>query len=243
MSNYGTFGENNPVWKAISRFADMMVTGIIFIITCLPIITIGASLCAFYYAAMDSMRKEDGYIFRRYFRGFGKNFKKATLIWLVMLAIGAVFAMDVWFWMSYSDSTLSLVMFIISLILSVAWLMTLLFVFPLQTRFENTIWKTIQNAFLLAVGRLPVTIAIIVLLGIVIYICSRSWLAVLLMLLFGTGVIGYLLVYNFERMFKKCGYIDEDDGRIKNDDYEFDVEVDYEALHKQNEEEQDSPDV
>ena len=115
MSNYGTFGENNPVWKAINRYADMLLTGVLFVITCLPVVTIGASLCAFYYTAMDSLRKEDGYIFKRYFSSFGKNFKKATILWLIMLTgciflacefTGSVLGSHAW---NQRDSLLSLV--------------------------------------------------------------------------------------------------------------------------------------
>ena len=115
--------------------------------------------------------------------------------------------------------------------------MTFIVAFPLQARFENTIGKTLQNAFLIAISHLPFTVAIIILLGMVGYLCYLSWLVLLLMLLFGTGVIGYLLVYNFERLFKKCGYIDEDDGKIKNDDYEFEVEVDYDKLYNREDDE------
>lgn len=238
MSNYGTFGENNPVWKAVNRFADMMVIGIWFLITCLPIFTIGAALSAFYYTAMDSLRKEDGYIFRRYFRNFGKNFKKGTLLWLIMLALGAVFSMNIYVWLINSDMQIALVMLIISAIILLAWMVTFVFVFPLQARFENTIGKTIQNAFLLGISNLPFTIAVIILVGMLGYLCYISWLAIIIMLLFGTGLVGYLLVYNYERLFKKCGYIEEDDGKVENDDYEFDVEVDFDEIYHRNEGEQ-----
>lgn len=235
MSNYGTFGENNPVWKGISRFADMLLTGVLFIITSLPIVTIGASLCAFYYTAMDSLRKEDGYIFKRYFSSFGKNFKKGTLLWLIMLALAGILGVDVYFWLVNSEMQGSGIMLGISCILCFVWLMTFLFVFPLQTRFENTIWKTLQNAFLIGLSRLPFTIGIIVLLGIIGFLCVSSLVIAALVLFLGVGVIGYLLVYNYERLFKKCGYIEEDDGKIKDDDYDFEVEVDFDELHRREE--------
>ncbi|MBQ8147813.1 MAG: YesL family protein [Lachnospiraceae bacterium] len=233
MSNHGTFGENNPVWRAISRFADMMVIGIIFLVSCLPIFTIGAALSAFYYTAMDSLRKEDGYIFKRYFRSFASNFKKGTILWLIMLVIGGILGLDVYFWVTNSEMQIASVMFGISIILAVIWFMTFVFVFPLQARFENTVGKTIQNAFLIAITHLPFTIATMILIVGLAFLCYISWLAVFAMVLFGVGVVGYLLVYNYERLFKKCGFIDENDGKIENDDYDFEIEVDYEALHNQ----------
>ncbi len=231
MSNYGTFGENNPVWRAINRFADMMVISILFVITCIPVFTIGASICAFYYTAMDSLRKEDGYIFRRYFKNFAKNFKKGTLIWLIMSALFAICAVNLLCWLLNYSMVIAPVMLVISIILTIVWLMTFVFVFPLQARFENTVKQTIQNAFLLAISHLPFTVSVILLLGILGYLCAVSWLAVFCMLLFGIGAAGYLLVYNFERFFKKCGYIAEDDGKIKNDDYDFEVDVNFEEIH------------
>lgn len=233
MSNYGTFGENNPVWKAINRYADMLLTGVLFVITCLPVVTIGASLCAFYYTAMDSLRKEDGYIFKRYFSSFGKNFKKATILWLIMLAIAAVLGLDVYFWLVNSQVQFSGVMLGISGILCFLWFMTFMFVFPLQTRFENSIGKTLQNAFMIGLGRLPFTVGVLVLLGIIGFLCVSSIVIGTIVFFLGIGVVGYLLVYNYERFFKKCGYIAEDDGKIKNDDYDFEVEVDYDELHRQ----------
>ncbi len=235
MSNHGTFGENNPVWKAVNRYADMMVIGLLFLITSIPIITIGASLCAFYYTAMDSLRKEDGYIFKRYFTSFGKNFKRGTVIWLIMLGLGALCGMNVYCWVINSDMKIAVVMLAISAIMTIAWLMTLIFVFPLQARFENTIGATIQNAFLLAISHLPFTIAVMLLFAGLAYVSYLSWLIALILVFFGIGVVGYLLVYNFERLFKKCGYIEEDDGRVENDDYEFDVEVDYDSLYNREE--------
>lgn len=240
MSNYGTFGENNPVWKAINRYADMLLTGVLFVITCLPVVTIGASLCAFYYTAMDSLRKEDGYIFKRYFSSFGKNFKKATILWLIMLAIAAVLGLDVYFWLVNSQVQFSGVMLGISGILCFLWFMTFMFVFPLQTRFENSIGKTLQNAFMIGLGRLPFTVGVLVLLGIIGFLCVSSIVIGAIVFFLGIGVVGYLLVYNYERFFKKCGYIAEDDGKIKNDDYDFEVEVDYDELHRQEAEAQQS---
>ncbi len=231
MSNYGAFGENNPVWKGVSRVADMMLMGLLFLITCLPVFTIGAALSGFYYAAMDSMRKEDGYIFKRYFSAFGRNFKQATLIWLIMLVLAGLCGMNVYCWVRYSDMSVAPVMLGLSLIMCIAWLITFIFVFPLQARFENTIGRTIENAFLLAISHLPFTLVIVVMIGMIAFMVYVSWLIALIMILIGTGVIGYMTVRYFEINFKKWGYIDEDDGKIKDDDYEFQVEVDYDALY------------
>lgn len=239
MSNYGTFGEKNPVWRAICRVTDMVVMGILFLVTCLPVFTIGAALSGFYYAAMDSMRKEDGYILKRYFTAFGKNFKKATLIWLFFIVTGGICCVDVYYWAGQSDLSIALFMFVFSLILCVIWLMTFIFAFPLQARFENTVKKTIENAFLLAVSHLPFTIIMFILIALVAVLCYMTWPVAIFFVIIGTGIIGYLVVHYYETNFKKWGYIDMDDGKIKDDDLEFKVEVDYDELYAHEDEEKD----
>lgn len=242
MSNYGTFGENNPVWRAICRITDMVVMGILFLLTCIPIITIGAALSGFYYAAMDSMRKEDGYVLKRYFTAFGRNFKKATLIWLFFIITGGICFMDVYFWAGHAEITGALFMFAFSLILCIVWLMTFIFAFPLQARFENTVKKTIENAFLLAVSHLPFTIIMFLLIGILAVLCYITWPAAIIFIIIGIGIVGYLVVHYYETNFKKWGYIDKDDGKIKDDDMDFKVEIDYDELYGHDETETEEPD-
>jgi hypothetical protein len=152
---------------------------------------------------------------------------------------GGVLGMDVYFWLMNSDMSIAPVMLIISVILCIAWLMTFIFAFPLQARFENKVGKTLENALLLSVSHLPFTIVMILLILIVSYLCYASWLAVLIMILIGNGVVGYLVVRYYEINFKKWGYIAEDDGKIKDDDFDFEVEIDYDKLYGRETDKQD----
>lgn len=239
MSKFGTFNENNPVWRAISRLVDMVLMGFFFLLTCLPVVTIGAALSGFYYAAMDSMRKEDGYIFSRYFKAFAKNFKKSTIIWIIMLAAGAICNAYLYGSMILEDSPLVIVMRVIGAVLSIAWLMIFFFVFPLQARFENTIKNTFKNAILLSVAHFPFTIIMFLLVVVLVVFCLFIFPYSAFLEMVGAGIIGYMVVRYYETNFKKWGYIDEDDGKIKDDDYEFEVEVDYDELYHRNEEKPD----
>ena len=239
MSKFGTFNENNPVWRAISRLVDMVLMGFLFLLTCLPVVTIGAALSGFYYAAMDSMRKEDGYVFARYFKAFGKNFKKSTIIWLIMFVVGIICNAYIYCSMVFENSTVAVVMRVIGILLWIVWFMIFFFVFPLQARFENTIKNTFKNAILLSVAHLPSTAVMFVLVAVLVAFCYFLFPYSAFLEIIGAGIIGYLVVRYYEMNFKKWGYVDEDDGKIKDDDYEFEVEVDYDELYHWNEEESD----
>ena len=58
------FNYDNPVWRFIGKFGDLIVLNILWIITSIPIVTIGASTTAMYYVTLKLVRDEDGYTIR-----------------------------------------------------------------------------------------------------------------------------------------------------------------------------------
>ena len=65
--------------RGLSRLFDILLFGIITMILCLPVITIGAAITANMDVYLQCALKKDGKLFRRYFKAFAKNFLKATL--------------------------------------------------------------------------------------------------------------------------------------------------------------------
>ena len=56
------FNIDNPVMQFLSKMFDLVVLNLIFILSCIPIITIGASISALYYVCLKMLRGEDPYI-------------------------------------------------------------------------------------------------------------------------------------------------------------------------------------
>ena len=86
----GLFNYDNPVWRYIGKFGDLILLNVLWIVCSIPIFTIGASTTAVYYVTLKLVRDEDGYTFRSYFRSFKENFKQATAIWLLLLILGRI---------------------------------------------------------------------------------------------------------------------------------------------------------
>ena len=73
---------------------DLVIMHFIWLVCSLPIFTIGASTTALYYTFMKRTRRDEGYIWKNYFSSFKSNFKQATIIWLIILAVGAILLTD-----------------------------------------------------------------------------------------------------------------------------------------------------
>ena len=78
------FNMDNKFFTVMGRVADLIMLNVVFLICCLPIVTIGASLTALHYVTLKMARNEESYIIRSFFKSFKQNFKQATVINLII---------------------------------------------------------------------------------------------------------------------------------------------------------------
>lgn len=158
------FDFDGPLFSFFERVADTVILNIIFIICCLPVITIGASLTALSSVTQKMARKEEGYILRGFFSSFKRNFIQATAIWLLLLIFGVVFYIDNRFVAVSGNGIVINIFRILLLMLGIIFMFEFIYVFPVLARFDNSILNTMRNALLLSVINLPWTVVLVLLL-------------------------------------------------------------------------------
>lgn len=143
--------KRNFLLKAWEIFGDIFMINVMFVLCSLPIVTIGASLCALYAMSIKLVNREDGSIAHGFIREFKRNFKQGTIAWLITL-----FAfVAIWgelFYIANFGGVMGKVYTVVVVLEVVALALILPFLYPLIARYENTLWNTIRNAFLLAVS-------------------------------------------------------------------------------------------
>lgn len=161
--NGGFFGYDGPFFNVLNRITDIIILNVIWLICCIPIVTIGASTTALLYVTMKILNGEDAYIVKNFFKSFKENFVQSTIMWIIMLAIGAVLVCDYLFLpqMNIPDSMYN-VIFSASCFSALLYAMILVYLFPLQARLENKIKHTFKNALLLSFRHLPSTLLLVV---------------------------------------------------------------------------------
>ena len=182
---------DNVIVRALNKICDMVCLNVLWLICCIPIITIGASTTALY-------------IFRGFFKAFKSNFKQSTVIWLILLLLGIVC------WIDYRvagalPGTAGFVMRAIFLLVGFILLSVMIYVFPLTARYENTTRATLRNALILTVGRLPYTILMVAVA--VAAVIASLWntatlmFAIPLWFLIGGSLIAWINSYILRRVF------------------------------------------
>lgn len=197
---------DNMFIRILNRVGDCMILSLCFLIGCIPIFTIGASVTATYYAAMKGVRGDDGYVFKNYIKSFKENFKQSTIIWLIMAVILFVFGVDLWFWLKqWQDARADIAkpMIAISVILLAVAVFITMYVFPLQSKFDNTIKVQIRNAFLLSIKNFPITLLLVILTVIIVWcFYYQTAIAVVGFAIFGFGACAYIYAYFMSICFR-----------------------------------------
>lgn len=137
---------------AFGTFGNICALNVLWIVCSIPIFTIGASTTALYSVMMKLINKEEGRITQSFFKAFKGNFRQATKEWLIVMLVLIAIAGELYFsWVCETESYSRFYM-ILGVVELVFVAVTLPYVFPLTARFENTVWNTFKNAFLLSVS-------------------------------------------------------------------------------------------
>lgn len=192
---------DSPLMRFLGKVADMMILNILVLFCSIPIITMGASLTAMHYVALKVVRNEESYITKDFFKSFKMNFKQATLMWLVVLAVGALIGYDI-FIMTSTVVKIPSAIKVIILVVTAILALTMSFVFPLLSKFDNTSVNIFKNSFAISIAKFPRAIIMVVV--------SLAPIAILFMpqylpffILFGFSVPAWICAILYNEVFKR----------------------------------------
>jgi len=197
------FDSENPVMKFLSRLVDLAVLNIVTVVYSIPLVTFGGAMAAMNYVLLHLVRGDETYVIRMFRKSFGDNFRQGVPEGLLVILIAVITAVDMWA-LHGSESRLLTVMMIIITIAAVFIFVTAVYMFALQSRYENTVKGTIINAFRLSVANLPATAAMAAVWTawafVLVYLHKAAALA---FLLYGFTLPGYICAMLMDRIFEK----------------------------------------
>ena len=152
------FEYDNKFFEVLGKITDIIILNLLCIVSCMPIITIGASITATYFVALQMVRNEETYIIREFIKGFKENFIFSTKVWSIILIIGLVLSFDFYISRLILNEYMRITLQFILTIVSIIFIFLLTYVFPIISKFENTIKNTMINSILISIQHLPKTI-------------------------------------------------------------------------------------
>ena len=85
---------DSRIYHVFETAWNLILVNLLTLLTCIPVITAGASLSAMYDVLLRIRRKEEGVIHRNFFQAFRRNFAQATILWAMFALVFLSFAID-----------------------------------------------------------------------------------------------------------------------------------------------------
>ena len=159
----GLFSYDNKFFQLLVLILDVVLLSLLWTVTSLPIVTMGASTAALYHTVDKVFRREEGGLWKEYWRVFARDFKRATGLWLILLLIAAVLVVNCFLVFSFEWETENLrslmqivVIFVVALI--ACWAQ---FWFPYLVRFDDPVKKVLKNTLAMMMAHSGVTIRLL----------------------------------------------------------------------------------
>ena len=155
------FDYNNKFFYYSGKAIDCVLLSFVFLISCLPVFTIGAAITALYYSVHHAIRRDHSYPWEMYVKGFKENFKQSTKMWLIQLVAIILIVLDIRIMMPLLEQGhwlgMFVYVFIALLCMAVTWaILTMSY----TARFELD-WKhTMRNGMFMLMGRLQWSVLI-----------------------------------------------------------------------------------
>ncbi len=208
---------DSRIMSFLAKLGDMFILNVLYLVCCIPIITIGAATTALYYNTLKMAENRESYVWREFLRTFKENFKQATIIWMIILVIGAVLVGDFLVMGGIGSQALASVTAIVVIVVGVFLILTAVYVFPVLARFDNSVLNIMKYALLMAIRHLPSTVVILAIHSVPLLLAFASLEAfirgLLPVLLFTVSILAYFESKLFSRIFSNY--------YPKTEDYDF----------------------
>ncbi len=196
------FDIDSPLMQSLTKVADLMILNLLTIVCCIPVITAGPALTALNYMALKIVRNEECYIVKGFFKSFKENLFQGIVVWLLALLMAAILVSD-YVIMGTSGLSYAGIMQAFVIVMAVFVISTLLYVFPVMAKFQNTIKNTVKNAFLISLMQFPKTVVMFVVYAIPVWVFLNLIQLFPFVLFFGLSVPAWLSAKLYNKVFKK----------------------------------------
>lgn len=157
------FNIDSTFTQMLTRIGDLIIVNFLCLVCSLPIITAGAAISATHRIMQDFVMDNEGAIAKTFFRVFKENFKQATVCWLVLLLVAVALLADLALIYFFVGGTLQTALYVLLAAIALIVYGIALYIFPLLTRYRNTLKQHLTNSMVLMLLHLPRTLGMMVL--------------------------------------------------------------------------------
>ena len=146
---------DSPLMSILRRLIDYFLISLLWVIASVPVITGGAAFVAALQTIRTSIQKDEGHVFSTFWEQFRAEFKQATVLWLLQLALSALLFLN---FCLIRDNEMHIILQIPGYIAIVAVFLWIQLWLGYLSNFEDSIKTLLHNTFLMALSSLGRTL-------------------------------------------------------------------------------------
>jgi uncharacterized membrane protein YesL len=186
------------VYRWLEVATDFFLLNLMWLVACLPVVTIFPSTAAMFGVVRDWVRRKEGSLTRTFITRFRENLGQSLLVGAIWTVFGMALFLDflvanqLFYWAQ-------IVLKSVLVLVSTVYAFCSVYLFPVMVHYE-TDWKTvIKNSLLISIGRLPTTVVCLMFLVVMVGLTVAVPFLVVI-----TGSITAYVVYRLcDRVFRK----------------------------------------
>ncbi|MCM1268680.1 MAG: YesL family protein [Bacteroidales bacterium] len=153
------FAYDGKIVGFLNKTGEIILLNIVFLLCCLPVVTIGPALTSFYYAMIKSIRRERGTPLREFWHSMKRTLGRGVLLTIGILLWAALLWYGFEMTRARSQGTISFSMALYFIFIVVS-LCILIYLFPVFSRFEMGAARMLQLSFVMSIRFFPITVIV-----------------------------------------------------------------------------------
>jgi len=211
----GFFSAEGPFMNVLNKTGELIIVSVLWLLCCLPVVTIGASTTALYYAVVKTVRKDRGYVYKEFFRSFKRNLKSGTLLTVIFLLLAVVLLYNREYLNAVTGGNelalaqgvlgqadgMTLLLYVVYDGILIIMALILVYLFPALSRFDMKTADIVKLAFVMSIRHIYITLALGGAFALVVFLQYRILPLYTLIIL--PGLFTFLASFLTEKAMKK----------------------------------------
>ena len=156
------FSPEGALFRIVERLTNLVVLNLLYLLFCIPIITIGPATAALHYVTLKYAANEEDRVWAPFIHSFKQNFKQGIIVGFLTTVVGVFLAFDLYwiYQMVNAGQAFDKIVLVLVSLACIIYLMVTAYIYPLLARYDNALKQMFRTALILAIRHLPATVCL-----------------------------------------------------------------------------------
>ena len=151
------YNQDSKFWHFATLVADFILLNLLFIVLCIPVVTIGPAIAALIHTTLKLSEDENRTLVKPFWNEFKRDITKKMLLWIVYLVlIAALVYMAQFYWNFANNNTelfkiIGFMLFMLSAFILVLTIVASIIGLAMTTQYFSPIKRFVKNSYLLII--------------------------------------------------------------------------------------------